>query len=114
MKYLKRFNESSTDEVIEHLQDICRELEDISFKVDIFYHGRNGVEYIIDISQDTRPNWWSTDNETRNNEMFLFGSVEDHFENYMKDLGYTMKVNHNLPAKTPHHITYNFYEVLNN
>lgn len=42
--------------------------------------------------------------------MFLYGSVEDHFENYMKDLGYTMKVNHNLPAKNPHHITYKFYK----
>lgn len=108
MRHLKRFNESSSDEVIENLKDICRELEDIFFKVNISYN--RGDEYEIDISQDTRPNWWSSNHETRNDEMFLYGSVEDHFENYMKDLGYKMKVNHNLPAKNPHHITYKFYK----
>jgi hypothetical protein len=101
------FDQSKTD-IISNLIEICRELEDINFKVDVFYFGRNNIDYIIDISQDGRPSWWSNNSDIRNDEQFLFGSVEEHFMNYMKELGYKIKFNHNLPAKTPHHITYNF------
>ncbi len=118
MRHLKKFNESNDDDdIIGYLKDICLEIGDMGFKVDIFkpysrkLDGRSN-NIIIDISQDKRSSWWSNNDKVRNDEQFLYGSTMDHVENYMEVLGYKMNINHNLPATsqvdTPHHITYTF------
>jgi hypothetical protein len=92
MKHLKKFNESvSSDEVIENLEDICRDLEDIYFEVEIRHREGMVYEYIIYVSQGTRSSWWSNDRDKD-----FFYSTQQHLENYMRDLGYKMKIEYDL------------------
>jgi hypothetical protein len=105
MKYLKGFNESiSSNEVIENLKDICRDLEDMNFEVDVWYNedlssARFWNEYNITINKGNRKTWWTQENKKSDkkiidNEQYLYGSVQQHFENYMRELGYNMKTKH--------------------
>jgi hypothetical protein len=104
MKHLKKFNESvSSDEVIENLEDICRDLEDIYFEVEIRHREGMVYEYIIYVSQGTRSSWWSNDRDKD-----FFYSTQQHLENYMRDLGYKMKIEYDLDDGDPI-IKFNFF-----
>lgn len=111
MKYLKRFNESiSSNEVVENLKDICRDLEDMNFEIEIshregmVYGLGQGGEYVIWVLQGTRSSWWSNDRDKD-----LFYSIQQHFENYMIDLGYKMKIEYDLDDGDSK-IIFNFYK----
>lgn len=105
MKYLKGFNESiSSNEVIENLKDICRDLEDMNFEIDITHREGMVYEFVICVLQGTRSSWWSNDRDKD-----LFYSIQQHFENYMIDLGYKMKIAYDLDDGDSK-IIFNFYE----
>jgi hypothetical protein len=103
MKHILSFNESIS-QIGQNIKDICLEITDMGFRIYILKEKDN---YILEIFQGDRSNWWSIDNKIKDNEQWVYSLVIDHLESHMKELGYTMKVIYNLTAAN-HHITYNF------
>jgi hypothetical protein len=99
MRNIKEFKlfEAKYDPILLDLKDICIEMKDSGFRVEVWDMSTHYSKLIykmcygIDISIGQRKTWFSKDKETKKSEVFLFGSVYKHLESYMKGLGFDVQ-----------------------
>lgn len=94
MKYLRKFKMYESidkpideDDIIENLYEICLDLKDLGYLIDIDCDIK-GDWFLIGISEGKRDSWWSDDESISDIEKNTMSEVREHCILYMSSIGF--------------------------